>query len=280
LQRTLSDLGRQLGDLRDAVMARAQLQRHHVTLDLRAGSGLLLWEALRRTPEGGGYALAWTEQETRALAEMAAALPELRRPVILQGDLAHLPELIASADPALRFDRILGRNALGARSDKPALIAALPHLLRPEGRVILAEAIPRRGQRLYALVDVSRLGEALAQKLIQAEEAIYAATDDPMVDWDANTLVELFAHAGFDAAAEVMESESQVRITDALLHRWFASAGEARPSYRQRLAEHLSPDELVQVEALFRGQLRGRTSLWRASRLILTARRGDRSPVN
>jgi putative ATPase len=122
-------------------------------------------------------------------------------------------------------------------------------------------------------VDVSRLGKALSQKLIQAEEAIYAAADDPMVNWDENTLVGLFADAGLDAAAEVMESESQVRITDALLNRWFAPAGEARPSYRQRLAEHLSPDELAQVETLFRGQLRGQIIPWQTKWLLLHAKR-------
>ena len=62
-----------------------------------------------------------------------------------------------------------------------------------------------------------------------------------------------------------------MRITDALLNRWFASTGEARPSYRQRLAAQLSPDELAQVEALFRRQLRGKTVPWRTSGLILQA---------
>ena len=41
LQRTISNTGEQLGCLRDRVLDAARLQRHHVVLDLNAGSGLL-----------------------------------------------------------------------------------------------------------------------------------------------------------------------------------------------------------------------------------------------
>jgi putative ATPase len=262
-----------LGDLRDAVMARARLQRHQVALDLNAGSGLLTWEAVRRTPEGGVYALARTQQEASALRQMAEQLPELRRPVILQGDLADLPRLLEAVDPDIRFDAIIGRNALMARPDKPAVIALLPDLLRADGRVVLAVSLPRHTQRLYRLVDLQTLSDALAQKLMEAEEAIYADPDDPMVNWDEEMLGGIFEGAGFDAAAEVTETESQVRITEALLDRWFAPAGEDRPSYRQRLGDHLSPDDLAQVEALFRRQLRGQIVPWRSQRLLLFATR-------
>jgi putative ATPase len=273
LQRTISNLGRQLGDLRDEIMEQARIQRHHLILDLNAGSGLLTWEALRRAPEGGVIALARTEQEARALAQMSGQLPELRRPVILQGNLAELPELLARTEPDVRFDVMLGRNALMARADKAALIAALPPLLLPDGRVILAETMPRYTQRLYQLVDLKSLPAGLAQKLIAAEEAIYADAADPMVNWHEETMAGLFAEAGFRVEIGVQASESQMRITDALLNRWFAPAGEARPSYRQRLAERLDPDELAGVEALFRRQLRGQIIPWQTKRLLLQARR-------
>ncbi len=295
LQRTLSDPGDQLGALRDRLMEQAAIQRHHVILDLRAGSGLLAWEALRRAPEGGVYALAWSQEDARALEQMAAALPELRRPVILHGDPAQLPDLLnqsladtpppagsvirlARSQPdsqsgaLLRFDRILGRNALGPRPDKPALIPLLADLLRADGLILLAETIPRHAQRLYALLDLTRLDHALAQKLIDAEEAIYADPDDPLVNWDAAALARLFRDAGFEVEVEEDARESHARITDALLNRWFAAAGEARPSYRQRLAQTLAPDELARVKALFRGQLRGKTVPWRTQQALIRAR--------
>jgi putative ATPase len=88
-----------------------------------------------------------------------------------------------------------------ARPDKTAVIAFLPGLLCADGRVVLAESLPRHTQRLYRLVDLQTLPAALAQKLIEAEEAIYADPDDPMVNWDEEMLVEMFEEAGFEAAA-------------------------------------------------------------------------------
>ena len=48
-----------------------------------------------------------------ALREMAARLPEVERPVVLQGALAELPDLLALRGEAdVRFDAIVGRSAL------------------------------------------------------------------------------------------------------------------------------------------------------------------------
>ncbi len=272
LQRTISELGRQLNQVRDEVMTRAQLQRHHVVLDLNAGSGLLTWEAVRRTPEGGVVALTRTQQEADILQEMAASLPELRRPTILHGNLPNLSDLVGSIDPDIHFDVILGRNALMARADKPAIIDLMPHLLRPGGRVVLAESLSRHTQRLYRLLHPTAIPNALMQKVIAAEEAIYENADDFMVSWDELTLVRWFEKTGFSVAAEIMETESQVRITDDLLNRWFAPVGKGRPSYRQRLGDFLTPPELDQVETHFRRQLRGQIAPWRMQWVILCAR--------
>jgi putative ATPase len=90
LQRTLSQVGEQLAGIRDRIFTLAQLQRHHVILDLNAGSGLLTFEALRRVPEGGVYACTRTSAEAVALQEQVAALPLLKRPFVLSSTLTHI----------------------------------------------------------------------------------------------------------------------------------------------------------------------------------------------
>jgi putative ATPase len=100
LQRTLSQ-GRVSNwqAVRDRIFTLAQLQRHHVVLDLNAGSGLLTFEALRRVPEGGVYACTRTSAEAVALQEQVAALPELKRPFVLSSTLTELPEVLATQVP-------------------------------------------------------------------------------------------------------------------------------------------------------------------------------------
>ena len=113
LARAVGGAGERLSALRDRVLGAARLQRHSLVLDLNAGTGLLTWEAVRRAPEGGVWTLAYAANEASALREMAARLPEVERPVILQGVLAELSDLLALRGEAdVRFDAIVGRGAL------------------------------------------------------------------------------------------------------------------------------------------------------------------------
>ena len=84
-------------------------------LDLNAGTGLLTWEAVRRTPEGGVWVVAATGREAEALRESANRMTPLERPVILQGTLSDVRELLdLRGETDLRFDAVVGRNMLSA----------------------------------------------------------------------------------------------------------------------------------------------------------------------
>lgn len=288
LQRAIGGAGERLSALRERVLDAARLQRHHLVLDLNAGSGLLTWEALRRVPEGGVWALAAAAGEAAALREIAGRLPPVERPAVLQGALVELDELLALRGEAdLRLDAIVGRGAVAAclRAPAPSAESAAPRLaelaarlarrLRADGVISLAEPLPRRTQRLYALVDWTGVDATLAARVKAAEEAIYAAADDPLVNWAEDDLATAFRAAGLGhVAVEVDETITEARIGPAWLDRWFtpAAAGD-RPAYVQHLTGRLSADELATVEALFRRQLTGASVPWRSATAFLVARR-------
>jgi putative ATPase len=251
LQRSLSQAGEQLGQVRDQVFSRTAIQRHHVILDLNAGSGLLTWEAIRRVPEGGVYACVWQENDAIALAEQAAALPELNRPQILQTALAGLGDRLSGLD--LRFDYILGRNALLRQADKGQLIPLWLQWLQPGGSLILAESVPRRTQRLYQWLSPDDLSAKLYKKLVKAEEAIYVQPDDPLVNWDVSDLTtlfaKLFANLSLTVDIAVETTATEIVFTPELLARWFAPQASPQPSYAMRLG--LSDSELQPIRAGF-----------------------------
>jgi putative ATPase len=272
LARAISGAGERLAALRDRLLDAARLQRHSLVLDVNSGTGLLAWEALRRAPEGGVWMLAFTGQEAAALRESAGRLPEVERPVVLQGAVAELSELLAMrGEPDLRFDAIVGRSALTAMRSgerdggRAAAIRTLVDLLRSGGGLSLAEPAPRHTQRLYALVDLSRLSDNLAARVRGAEEAIYENPDDPLVNWAEDDLRAAFGSAGLsDVTVEPVETMSEARITPSLLDRWFAPGTvNERPSYAARLAARLSAEELAEVERLYRGMLTGQAAPWR-----------------
>ncbi|MBP9501649.1 MAG: AAA family ATPase, partial [Candidatus Promineofilum sp.] len=283
LQRTVAGSGRLMGALRDRLFEAAGLQRHHLVLDVNAGSGLLTWEAVRRAPEGGVWALAADEATGEALRQQAARLPEIERPAILVGDPAELAYLLAlRGESDVRFDIIIGRNVLS--SSKPdgfseTCQVLIAHLL-PGGRLVFSQAIPRHTQRLHDLIDWGR-DHGLRDKVIAAEEAIYADATDPMVSWGERDLAAALEAAGFGDTRLTAEEQTEERlITVAHLERWFgAAAADGRPSYRERLAAGgLTETEMGKIEKLFRDQLLDRAVSWRSQLAWVRAERpqGDR----
>jgi len=276
LARTLSSAGEQLARLRDRVMALAAIARHELVLDLNAAAGLLTWEAVRRAPVGGVWALAATPREASELEDQATHLDLLGRPVILQGDLEALPTLVAAQGQGhVRFDVAIGRNALARRPDWQAALRAIAAVLRGGGRLVLAEALPRHAQRLYRLVDLTSLGEELAARVAAAEEAAYSDPAAPLLQCDAPDLAAALAAAGFaQVRTELAQETGEQRIAPAHLARWFGSARPGGPpTYAERLAQALSPEELAAVRALFYAQLQNQTVAWTSTVAYATATR-------
>jgi putative ATPase len=110
----------------------------------------------------------------------------------------------------------------GQSPDKAGRIAMLAGLLAPGGRLLLVEPVPRLGERLLAAQDWSGLPDAMARRVLEAEEAVYADQDDPMVNWDDGHLVGWCENAGLRLLSrEVVGSMVEFPLGEGLLERWF-----------------------------------------------------------
>jgi len=280
LQRTVSTAGDQLGALRDRLLDDANLGRHHLVLDLKAGSGLLMWEALRRVPEGGVYAIVHNQRDAEALGQMAAQLDELMRPILIEDELAM--GLAQLQEDEVRFDAIIGNGVLAGLDKKERYVAEMAALLGEGGAICLAERIPRYTQRLYELVDLATLSKGIQKKIREAEEAIYANEKDPLVNWDKADLIGLFEGYKFAVDHSVKSEQRPILVTEAAITRWFTptnadstkvSLGPKRSSYAEHLLVFLSKQELDEVEKLFRKELLNKTVDWCSKTLFLRAKR-------
>jgi putative ATPase len=276
LQRTLSQFGAHLAQTRDWIFGRSQIQRHHLILDLNASSGLLTWEALRQVPEGGVFAWVGTESEAAQLQAQAEALPNLSRPTVLQGRLKELGNTFKQQAAEIQFDWIIGRNALSEETDKNAVIKQLYKILSIQGQIILAERLPKYGQRLYEWLP-STLDETLYPRWKAAEDAIYdSQTGDALLNGEEESWIDLFQSTDFVVNTERDISTQEIYVTPKLLERWFAS--KAQPlSYGDHLRKHLSKKEVEKIKSLMTQYLLHQTMTWRSATLYITARKISKS---
>lgn len=281
LQRTISSAGDRLGLLRDRVLDGGEIARHHVVLDLKAGSGLLTWEAVRRAPEGGIFALASSSPEMEALQEQAASLDAMRRPTILLCDILKLPALLAAdSDLPSHFDVQVGRNVLLGRADRLQVIPALVGLMGSTGVISLVESMPRFTQRIYKLLENVEMDLSLARDWAAAEEALYADPTDPMLNWSVADVKQWFVVAaqelGISALGidhDVMAETTPMQISPTMIDRWFTPVTADRPSYAAHLARLLSAQDVARVQQLLRRHLLGRQVMWGGQTLFLRVRR-------
>ncbi len=281
LQRTVSQAGERLGAVRDLLFEVARPERHHVVLDLAAGSGLLTWEALRRTPEGQVWSLVANEREREALTQMAARLPELQRPVVTVGAPAAMAGVLAAAREehdarGLRFDVVLGRGVLADLLDPAGFFEALAAWTADGATLALADTVRRHAQRLHALVDWTG-AKRLGAKVAEAEEAIYEGATAPRLLWEPDASVEAARRSGFvEVSAVPHELTADQRVAAATLDAWFAPGREGAPSYADHLRAALSEDEVAHVAKRYRAQLADRVVVWTSVLAVVRGRRSAR----
>jgi putative ATPase len=288
LQRTLSSVGQQLGQIRDKVFALAKVQRHDLVLDLNGGTGLLTWEAVRRAPVGGVWVLAANQQTAKALTQQANNLAPLEQPVILTGSVAGEWNMMNDERDMINedssfiihhspfFDVIIGRNVFTQLANKRGAAEVMTNLLKPGGRLVLAEIIPKYTQRLHQLVDLSGLSDDLVERVIAAEEAIYANSDDLMVNWDETDLQRIFEVADLPKTEIFTEiSPADWRMGVNQIERWFDLEPHGnRPTYAQHLLKkgsdtRLDRSELETLKSIFQRQLADEVVSWQSTIVYL-----------
>jgi len=266
LRRATGSQNRTLMQIRDRLFEMARLARHHLCLVLEGEGGLLTWEAVRRVPEGGVWTHLSTAEAAKSLGELAAELNEMERPQIVVGNLDDLSAVELAFDSLPRFEAVLGRNVFTRLRNRPDLAAQLREMVSTDGSICLAEVIPSKGQRLNQLLEWPDEDHELHQRVIAAEERIFADADDSLVNWGQHDLETMFQKAGFDnvtVAANVVVEER--RIGAQMLERWFAysESKSMRSSYGGRLAEFgFSAADLMRVEQIYRDRLAGRRVQW------------------
>lgn len=255
IDRTLSGRTENLEDVRSRVFSFLSPERHDRILDLAARTGLLLWEAFRRVPEGSAWGIVGTDRDMATLEHHAQYFDETDRPILERGSLAEVLKRLEDRKN-LRFEAVVGHNPFTRVADRHGCILRAASLLSEGGRFVIAQVIPSRSQRLSQFVrpetSPNGLSEELLNRIRDAEEELYsgdlaASEASPLLGWAEDSLVADMEKAGIRThVAETQTYVEQRRVAAADIDSWLAvdrnTAGGS--SYGSALTVRLSDDEI------------------------------------
>ncbi|MDR1316936.1 MAG: AAA family ATPase [Spirochaetales bacterium] len=289
LARAGSGRGRALEAIRDTIFACAHIRRHDRVLAADSGSGLLVWEALRKAPEGGVWAVLPKKRDCDIVSSYIESLPEIERPVVIHGELCENGIKQANGENAALeglppFDALIGRNLLTRSAGQAGIIRGCMGLLAPGGRLVLAETVPSLGTRFFTAADTSALPAALREKLLAAEEELYLCAENDTLTWGPAALEKAAAEAGLAGTRLTCEYYDEQRLVSPQnITAWFgslfsapeeSSQKQAPSGYAALLRSRLDASGLETLKAWLQSAVRGKTLAWKSCVAFLTGTRG------
>lgn len=239
--------------LRSILLDLIKWQRFYNVLDVNAGGGFFVWEALRRTPEGCVYALTATDSEKEFIDFHARELAEERRP--FTATAAAFTDRIKTIPASLRFEIILVRD-LFLRENRTAETAVLLKQKAIDGaQLLLTQTLPHASTRLSELLSPRLTPPELLAGMKDAENAIYTDTSNPLLTLSEEPLKAMFAENGWQIThCDEYPTAGFRFIPKERIEAWFASDG----IYGSRL----EPETAAALKQICLNQIAGKNHPW------------------
>lgn len=214
-RRSEEQVSLRLRGLRDAVLSLLRLPRHGRILFAGTPPDLLLWELLRRAPEGETLFVPLSGSEASRVAAEAERLDELQRPRILEldnlGAKESPPEAVVLLNPGTELTEVL--------------LKKLPDLAKGS-QLILATKLPLEGTKLSdILAPIATEADEILPPLEEVESRLYRPGRDE--------LRSLLKQAGYGIReARPLKREEHRSVTRAHLEHWL---DPSHPGYGEEL---------------------------------------------
>ncbi|GHV71128.1 ATPase AAA [Spirochaetia bacterium] len=280
---------------RDAVLGQCSIARHDRILIPRANDGLLLWESLRRVPEGlaaalvdrypvsGGSAVGPASGGPKeALERYGSTLDDPEQPLIAEfspppPSRALLPSPAEAEDlfACKIFDHILAREPwkrriFGGEAAFTEFAEAAILLLARNGDVSLLQSPPRQGERLSRILrDDCGAEKDLSVRFAAAEDSFFSPNNnqsDDFLAWDGEILEKCFKKAGFGTKVTLLDQREERLVTGRDLAGWF---DKEKSSWGAAIAAGLGDKDFEAIRRLLEDRIGRGPLIWKWKSILL-----------
>ncbi|MDR2344336.1 MAG: AAA family ATPase [Spirochaetaceae bacterium] len=266
---------------RDAIMEEAAPGRHERLLVLKADDGLLVWEGLRRAPEGLSAACVTSEDARETLLRFAAsaAFDETELPRIAVRAGVPPPGEAEACFGCAAFDCVLAREPWRGSKVSVASIGdfavSAARLLALNGRLVFLASPPVMGERLSRIVEAEatagllRAEAALISAFKKAEDEFFSTPADSggteSLLWDEETLKAGFSGAGFELKISIFDQKEERLISERDISAWF---NREKSSWGGAIHASLGEKGFETLKNLLRGRSKQGAVLWKWKGLL------------
>jgi len=242
---------------RDAIFTAACAARQDRVLIPLANDGLLLWESLRKCPEGLTAALVNNMSAKDALYQYASVLDETEKPLIAVTDeIIPAPKECEEWFSCSQFEHILIR-AVRLTINPKILASRAKALLTKKGNTVLLCSPPRLGERLSRILLQECGQKDLSSVLEQAEDLFFKESSGL---WEAEDFTVAFEEQGFTVSLETIEQKEERLITEKDISVWFNAEQSRWGSF---MAKTLKNNDFKAIEDVLRARTAKGPLLWK-----------------
>ena len=250
------------------------LARHSRIVLCGSHLSFLLWEALRRSPEGHVMALLLREEEYRQLAPQIAVLPRIEQPLIEYGTVDTIKNIGVATTP--KCDRAILHNALAyGLSATPLeeggiLIEALIARLATGGHVVMAEQLPCYRAQLSEVAQEQGVAQSLVTQLQAAEKRL--AQQLPALQLTQEKIEEWCRKAHLQVFTSEVKHYRVGRVIDARrLAHWLGIETAQPAAYATALSRQCTLGQRQELLAALTAALAGKEIEWKVGVLFIGA---------
>ena len=274
--------------IRDGMVQAARLVRSDRSLVWNADDALLLWELSRKCPEGVTCGLCRSQKGLEVLEQYALTLGDLDKPILLVhpgaeeavaadsgvgGAVKQAAQAQQAVDEALLkkvlaafyqknivFDKFFFRNPFNSAESVQSMSSAFAACgiegKIPAGwKIIVSQQIPSAGQRVSKVIEKQVLSGAilddwrpLLQKMNEAEEKFFGDKNNPLFDWNAETVKKVFEEQGFKVECVTKKITEKRRVSQKEISAWFENENS---SYGSAIKAAIGADKTAELARFF-----------------------------
>ena len=261
-----------LTEIRDAMIQLGDLSRHTRSLIWNADDGLLIWETLRKTPEGLTCGLCRSQKSKEILEQYGRTLEDLDKPVfeirpetsanfLNQEQFSEIFDNFAKKE--IVFDRIFFRDPFVSQDSADVLSYVLNAKCKAsenespfskDFKIIISQRIPGKAQRISELIKKqilsntsSELYDPILSEMKKAEDLFFNDKENSLFNWNGKTIVESFEKYGFGVKSAARTLEEKRNITSVEIERWFCPENSA---YGSAIQGAIGTENLAKIKNL------------------------------